>query len=234
VSPQPVLVVRSLREQVYEYLRDRITRGELQPEVFIDLGRISRELGISKTPLRDAMIQLQAEGLVSILPRRGVVVKALTLDEIRHVYEVIGALEGAALESVHERIEPAHVEGMRSLNSEMVESLRADQFDVYYDLNLSFHDVYLTLSENQILVRTVQAMKRRLYDFPARRRFVKEWEVASTGEHETLVDLLQRGDSRGAAEHLRAVHWSFAAQERFIHRFYFADEDAAMGAPRVG
>ncbi len=86
------LDIRSLREQVYEYFRSEIQIGRLIPGSFINLTEISERLGISKTPLRDALIKLECDGFVTILPRRGIVVNKLTLDEIKNTVEIIGAL----------------------------------------------------------------------------------------------------------------------------------------------
>nr|MDP2470427.1 GntR family transcriptional regulator [Candidatus Palauibacterales bacterium] len=87
-----ILRLKSLREQVYEHLRRAINSGDLRPGTFIDQKRLAAELGISRQPLRDALIQLELEGFVTVIPRRGVEVRSLTLDDIRHLYEVIGAL----------------------------------------------------------------------------------------------------------------------------------------------
>jgi hypothetical protein len=75
-------------------------------------------------------------------------------------------------------------------------------------------------------VRIVRTHKQRLYDWPRRSGLVKEWELASLEEHATLVRLVADRDARGAADHLRDVHWSFPVQERFIHRYYFEDGSA--------
>jgi len=227
VRAHPVLNQKSLREQVYEYLRRAINRGELDTERFIDQNRISAELGISRQPLRDALIQLEAEGFVTILPRRGVRVQRLGLDDIRHLYETIGALEGAALLSVQARLNGGDFEHMRDLNRGMLAAIDADDFDTYYDLNLRFHDVFLELSDNRSLVRTVNVHKQRLYDFPRAAGFVPEWERASIGEHARLVGLLEAGDARGAADLLRDVHWSFEVQRPHIVRYYFPGGDQA-------
>ena len=71
MNPREAINSRSLRGQVYDYLRDAINRGSLEPGAFIDQNALSAAMGISRTPLRDALIQLEAEGFVSILPRRG-------------------------------------------------------------------------------------------------------------------------------------------------------------------
>ena len=221
-----LLQIRSLREQVYDHLRRAINRGELDTDAYLDLNRMSAELGISRTPLRDALIQLETEGFVSILPRRGVVVNRLDLDEIRHIYEILGALEGAVVVAVGSHLGPEEIERMQSLNAEMVEAVAAGDFNTYYDRNLEFHDVFLRLSDNGALLRSVENLKHRLYDFPRRERFVAEWEEASILEHEAFVERLEQGNMRGAADYLRDVHWSFRVQEAFIRRYYFPDGPA--------
>ena len=223
----PLLNLKSLREQVYERLRQAINRGELDAGSFIDQNRISAELGISRQPLRDALIQLETEGFVSILPRRGVVVKRLGLDDIRHLYETVGALEGAALLSVHGQMDGDDLERMRAFNREMRTAIDADDFNTYYDFNLRFHDVFLERSDNRDLVRTVRVQKQRLYDFPRATGFVPEWERASVEEHARLVELLAAEDGRGAADYLRDVHWCFAVQRPYILQYYFPGGDQA-------
>jgi len=220
-----ILQLRSLREQVYEYLRDAINQGELDAGSFLDQKKLSERLGISKTPLRDALIQLETEGFVSILPRRGVIVNRLTLEDVRHLYEIIGALEGAVLMSVGDRLQETHYQQMWSLNEEMVQAVEAGEFDRYYARNLSFHEVFLGLTQNSSLVRMVENAKHRLYDFPRRREFLPEWELASTGEHAAFLELLEGDDVRGAADFLRDVHWSFEVQQPFILQYYFPDAE---------
>ena len=220
-----VLQLRSLREQVYDYLRRAINRGELDTGSFLDLKRIGDNLGISRTPLRDALIQLELEGFVTILPRRGVMVKELLLEDIRHVYEMIGALEGAVVVAMADRIGEPEIRRMRSLNREMVAAIEAGDFDTFYSRNLGFHGVFLGLSDNASLVRTVENLKHRLYDFPRREGFVAEWESRSTHEHDALVDHLEKGDARAAADYLRDVHWSFEVQRPFILRYYFPEAE---------
>jgi DNA-binding GntR family transcriptional regulator len=83
-----MLNTKSLREQVYEYLRDEISNRKFLPGATININEISQQLGISKTPLRDAVIHLEIEGFVTILPRWSVTVKKLTLQEIKDSYEI--------------------------------------------------------------------------------------------------------------------------------------------------
>lgn len=219
-SPLPQL--KSLREQVYEYLRDEMNRGALTPGSTINLNGMSSRLGVSKTPLRDALIQLECEGFVTILPRRCVVVNQLTLDDIRHAYEMAGALEGSAVQSAFHKFERGHIGELERLNKEMRVAIKGGDFDRYYQLNLSFHDVFLNLSGNEMLRRIIMPIKRRLYDFP-RRGYIREWELRNCDEHEAFIQCVKEGDREGAVKVIRDLHWSFAAQEEFIRRFYFQE-----------
>lgn len=222
-STLPALQTRPLREQVYEYLRDAMNRGELQQGAFLDLNALAASLGISRTPLREALLQLETQGFVTVLPRRGFRLNPLTLDDIRHYYEIIGALEAAALRNSGAGPGREDVARMRGLNDAMAEAVAADDFGRYYDLNLAFHDVILSLSDNRMALNLVRSLKQRLYDWPRRAGFLKSWEEHSVAsEHARLLELLERGDQEAAARYLQDVHWSFKVQERFIHAYYFA------------
>ena len=214
--------LETLRERVYGYLKDRINDQSFQSGEFLDLNRIGNELGMSRTPLRDALFQLESEGFITIYPRRGVMLNALDLKGVRDIYEIIGALEGAALNSVALKLSESDVRHMSELNDLMERCLTADEYDEYYDANVSFHDVFLSLSENKDLLRNAKILRERLYDFPRKRGFLKEWEESNLREHREMVRLLETGNINAASEYLRDVHWSFPVQERYIRKYYFA------------
>ncbi len=214
------LYLKTLREQVYEYLRDLMQQGKLKPGDFINMNSLSKELGISKTPLRDALIQLEAEGFVSFFPRRGVMVNVLTLQDIKDYYQIIGALEASVIIAEIEKVTDKDIQKMKELNQQMQEAIENDNFDLYYEKNLEFHNVYLLLSDNQKLIKTVLIYKQRLYDFPRKKDFVKEWELASIKEHAKLIEFIEAKDAESAASFIRDVHWSFKVQERFIKQYY--------------
>ena len=217
---KPILNVKSLKEQVYEYLREQMRRGAILPGSAIDMEETSKRLGVSKTPLRDALLQLETEDFVTILPRRMVVVNALTEQDIRNYYEIIGSLESMALLKAFDRMTPSDIVAMQGLNDGMRAALAAADFDLYYEKNLAFHNTFLNLCSNVSLVKLVNNLKKRLYDFPRVKGFVKEWEETSVGEHQALIDLLRTGRSQDAANHIRDVHWSFEVQEGFVRRYY--------------
>ncbi len=220
MAGKSILNLKSLKEQVYEYLREQMRTGAILPGSVIDMEETSKKLGVSKTPLRDALLQLEMEDFVSILPRRKVVVNALSKEDIRNYYDIIGALESVALLKAFDRLRPEDVDDMQALNDAMSAAIAVDDFDLYYEKNLAFHDTFLAICGNRNLVKIVTTLKKRLYDFPRSKGFVKEWEQTSIVEHQTLIDFIRRGRRQEAANHIRDIHWSFQVQEPFIHKYY--------------
>ncbi len=219
IKGKTILDHSSLREQVYAYLRAEINQGHILPGRYINLKKISQQLGISTTPLRDAIIQLECEGFVTILPRRGVRVKRLTIENIRDYLQIIGALETSVLLTVFPQLQEKHLVKMERLNAQMVAALGRDDFDRYYHLNIEFHDIFLQLSENRTLHQIIMPMKQRLYDFP-RRKYITEWELLNCDEHTEFIDLLRRTKPKAAAALWEGRHWSFRYHEKFIRHFY--------------
>lgn len=230
MADERALSIKTMKEQVYEYFRDQMNKGRVRPGSFLDLNEISRELGISRTPLRDALFQLEFEGFVTIFPRRGVMLNVLTMEKIRHIYEICGALEAAAIVLTSARLCESDIKEMEKCNQQMSRALSRDNFTTYYEANIRFHNIYLNKSDNEELLRVIKINKERLYEFPRNNFFVKEWENYSLREHEELYMLFRSGDFNGAADFMRDVHWSFAVQERFIRKFYFAARRAELEA----
>jgi DNA-binding GntR family transcriptional regulator len=217
---KPILNIKSLKEQVYEYLREQMRRGELLPGSVIDMEVTSKKLGVSKTPLRDALLQLEMEDFVTILPRRKVVVNSLTLQDVKNYYEIIGALESTALLVAFEHLQDADIKFMEKTNENMKKAIEAGDFDLYYEKNLRFHETFLNLCGNTSLAKIVSQMKRRLYDFPRPSGFVKEWEETSIAEHQTLLTLIKQRKKGEAVSFIRDTHWSFQVQEKYVSKYY--------------
>jgi len=223
--PEASFQTKSLREQVYEYLREALSARALAPGDTIRMDALCEKLGISRTPLREAVLQLEWEGFVTIYPRRGIVVRGLTLDTIRYLYEIIGALESSTIPVVFPLLNLEHLAAMQEHNHAMRDALNHDDFQAYYSHNIALHDCLLSLSDNRELNRIISVSRQRLYDFPRKTTFIKEWELRSLDEHQKYIDLLLAGDSPGASRFIRDVHWSYAVQEPFIRQYYASEID---------
>lgn len=209
----------SLSDQVYSYLRRQMNQGNLVPGSTIHIGDIAQQLGISKTPLRDALIHLELEGFVEILPRRGVRVNKLQIEDVRHAYDAVGLVEAFIISSCIDSIKPHHIEKLEELNETIISDINKNDFSRLFATNLEFHNVYLDVSDNEPLKKFIMPLKHRLYDFP-RQNYLSEWELANCEEHRQVIDCLKQGDGEGAAKILKDIHWSFEFQKDFIYSFY--------------
>jgi DNA-binding GntR family transcriptional regulator len=188
-----------------------MVHGNLKPGSTIQTCQITKELGISKTPLRDALIKLEAEGFVTILPQRGVVINSLTPEDVGFICEILGGLESRVIISVFHKIGEKEVAELNRINQEMVAiaSLNGENFTEYNQKNIQFHDVFLNLSENALLLRYIRILKHRLYHFPDR-DFGRDWQHINVAEHQKFVRLVEEHKPKQAADFMRDVHWHSA------------------------
>lgn len=216
------LNVISLRQQVYDYLRRQMGLGTLLPGSTINIAKIADQLGISKTPLRDALIHLEVEGFVTILPRRGVRVNTLAIEDVKNAYDAVGMVEASIVTDCFEKITVRHIQTLEELNEKMTADIQKNDFQSLFTTNLEFHDVYINLSDNDLLKKFILPIKHRLYDFP-RQNYLGEWELRNCGEHDRFIRCLKEKNPKGAAEIMKDIHWSFGVQEAYIRQFYKMD-----------
>jgi DNA-binding GntR family transcriptional regulator len=217
---------KSLKDLVYDYIREQMLIGQLKQGDPINMEETSKMLGVSKTPLREALIKLEAEGFVKIVPWRGVFVSELTLQDFEDCYQIIGALECSALIAAAPQMNEHEIKHMETLDEEMQEAIEAGDFDRYYEKNIEFHRTYINLARNQILANTVDVLKKKLYEFSRPKEFIKEWEDVSMSEHQELVKLLRQREFEKAADFLRGTIWSFEVQKKFIVKYYHFENKA--------
>lgn len=213
-------VYKTLGEQVYDYLFQQFKARVLAPGSYLDLDDIAAKLGVSRTPLRDALFALEVEGYVEIVPRRGVKVKYLTMDEIRHIYQVIGSLEATAMRAAAATLTAADFEFLEDITEQYHQQFLLGGYDESLAINYKFHDFFLERCGNGGLTRIVRTQKRRLYDWPRHTELLWEWERRNVDEHRLMVARLKAGDPAGAAEVMQYVHWGFEPQEHLIRSFY--------------
>jgi len=194
-----------LRTQVYEYLREQLKNGNLRPGMFVSINKMVENLGISRTPLRDALLQLQVEGFVTLLPQRGIKINELTPRMIEDIYEVIGALDSRVLISVFDRIGKKELEKMKKVNERMLAAARRKDFYKYWELNSKFHGVYLNLSTNRLILYHLNILRQRLFGFGEISWSSKLVEM-NYDEHLKIIALIQKGNAEKAAQYIRDVH----------------------------
>lgn len=195
-----------LRTQIYEHLREELKKNNLKPGMLLTISQLSKQMGINRTPLREALLQLQAEGFVTLLPQRGIRINELSREDLKNIYEILGALDSRAMLSVFDRITPAHVDRMKQINEQMYQTVADPEEYRYFDLNTDFHNVYLNLSENTMLLDQLNILRQRLFKFGSQGEWIEKVRPLNYTEHLNLIELIERKDARAAADYIRDVH----------------------------
>lgn len=209
----------SLADQAKERIRTAILEGNLKPEEKITIERIAAELGISRTPVREALKALEMDGLVKLLPHRGAVVEAMALEELIHRYTVRAMLEGYAAELAC-RANPIRIADALEENCKLLSALAAkadngkpEQVRPLGELNQQFHAIIREGSRSQTIIRLLESFRNpfafTLYYWsnPARQR-------ASIAIHKQIAAAFRRKSPK-AARRLMEKH-ILQAREQFM------------------
>jgi DNA-binding GntR family transcriptional regulator len=194
-----------LRSQVYEYLRHELKEGKLKPGIFVSINQIMKNLDLSRTPLRDALLQLQTEGFVTFLPQRGIRINKLSQQDIEDMYEMLGALDSRVLLSVFPRIGTPEIKKMKRLNQQMLGKISDFNFNRYWDLNTAFHNTYLNLSSNVPVLKQINIIRQRMFEF-GKKDWSRKMREMNHAEHLTMIELFEKGRAIEAADYMRDVH----------------------------
>ena len=174
----------SLKNLAYEYILGKIISCEYMPLSYLDAARISRELGISRTPVRDAIAQLENEELVVVTPRRGIMVADIPADEISNIAKARRLLEPYIVSVACEKADRDAMLSFRDRFSSL--SGDKDQIKAEYDLNL-----YLTsLTGNEYITQTME----RVYTSNLRVQTMKKMPLGDPAEIVGLIDCILKGD----------------------------------------
>ncbi|MDO5623940.1 MAG: GntR family transcriptional regulator [Pseudomonadota bacterium] len=195
------LAPRALYEEVAERLRQRIYARELQPGDWVDELKIADELGISRTPLREALKVLAAEGLVTMKVRRGAYVTESSPKDLADVYHLLALLETDAAEAVARRATDAQLRELQALHDELAATV-ADTAR-FFHLNETFHLRLLELADNKWRLQMVQDL-RKVMKLHRQHSLQKTGRLqASLQEHAALMTALTTRDSTRAAQAMR-------------------------------
>jgi DNA-binding GntR family transcriptional regulator len=186
-----------------ERLRELIIEGQLAPGTRLNERALGEQLGISRTPLREALRVLAAEGLVSLHPNRGAQVAQLSGDDIRESFEVMSGLEALSGELACQRITAAEVAEIKALTFEMLAAHARADLPAYYRLNRRIHDDINRAARNALLRQTYRTVNLRIQSLRFRSNFEREKWNRAAREHLAMVELLESRDGPGLATLLR-------------------------------
>ncbi len=190
-----------LHEQVAQQLRRMLVEGEIAPGDKLLERALCDTLAVSRTPLREAIKMLATEGLVELLPNRGAIAVRLSVDDIRHTFEVMAGLEALSGELAAARITPGELDEIRALHFEMMAAWTRRDLSAYYRLNARIHAAINAAARNPVLTQVYQQVNARLQALRFRSNQDEDKWRRAVQEHERMVAALESRD--GAA--LRAL-----------------------------
>lgn len=192
----------SLKDLAAQEIRHRVLNGDLRPGQRVDQDTLAVDLGISKLPVREALISLSYEGIIEQVARRGAYVTALSRDDIRDHYVVFGMVAGLAAERAATRMTPADLERLDELATRMETGPQGAEQD---DLNFEFHRVINRASDSRRLVSILGGLGRLIPHgwFGSH----GGWAERAHDEHRAIVAALQRRDG-SAARRLTEDHFA--------------------------
>lgn len=210
--PSSPIERRNLGADVYRVLRDRILRGELRAgEKLSDL-RLSSELGVSRTPIREALLQLVQDGVVVAEPNRGFFVATFSRKDLEEIFDLRAALETFALRQIaqsdhHEEYERAlfeleHVE--RLIKFATTEEEREEAADAFLKTDRGFHSWLVEKSENQRLVSIITGLWAQISIFQQAGTEIPGWMEIALDQHRTITQCLLDNDVEGALNALES------------------------------
>lgn len=195
------LTPRALYEEVAELLRQRIFSRELEPGSWIDEVKIAEAYGISRTPLREALKVLAAEGLVTMKVRRGAYVTEVNEKDLSDVYHLLALLESDAAGVVAQRASDAELQALAELHQSLEKS--QDDREAFFRLNEQFHQRLLQLADNRWREQMVADL-RKVMKLHRHQSLLKSGRISeSLHEHRQLLQALQARDVQASAQRMR-------------------------------
>ena len=189
-----------LRDVVFNTLRKAILRGELKPGERLMEIPLANKLGVSRTPIREAIRKLELEGLVLMIPRKGAEVAQITEKNMQDVLEVRKALEELSVQLACERITPEQVEEMKMAAEDFRKVLKSGDVTKIAEADVKFHDIIFAATNNQRLITLLNNLREQMYRFRVEYLKQKECYPQLLEEHDKLIALISGGEVEEACE----------------------------------
>ncbi len=189
-----------LRDVVFNTLRQAILRGELKPGERLMEIQLANKLGVSRTPIREAIRKLELEGLVLMIPRKGAEVAEITEKNLRDVLEVRRALEELAVRLTCERITKEQIEELKVAAGEFETATKSSDVTKIAEADVRFHDVIYLATDNERLIQLLNNLREQMYRY--RVEYLKRKEVYPKliKEHEEIIQAIRDGEKDAACQ----------------------------------
>jgi DNA-binding GntR family transcriptional regulator len=192
-----IRTVKSIREKVYEYLREQLLDGNFYPYDRLIETKIAKEIGVSRTPVREALHSLELEGLIESIPRVGYTVKPISEKEVEEICEIRSVIECLAAKWATERAHEKLVRELNKVNVISEEKISKRDVKAFVELDAHFHEIIARLSGSKRLLDLAQTLRRHMLRYRIQGiSSVNAVEKAING-HKRILKAIEKGDMEG-------------------------------------
>ncbi|MFK5925126.1 MAG: GntR family transcriptional regulator [Desulfuromusa sp.] len=189
---------QTLREKILETIRDAILKGDLKPGEKVAEPDLAEQFGISRTPIREAFRQLESEGYLTVVPRKGAVVAALSERDVQEYYAVKSILEGYAAELAAQNLSEKELAKLESINMRLKQLATAGDVKSFYKIHHDFHDTFLKAANNNKLYELIIQLGQKFNRLRMASLSVDGRMAISVAEHDKLLDAFRNHDGKKA------------------------------------
>ena len=200
-----------IRDDVYASLREWIVGGELEPGEKLKDKELAAHLGVSRTPVREALRKLEDEGFVETAANRWTRVSPITLEDAEHIYPIIQALEKLALTLAFPNISEQHIRCMQTINSQLNVALDHNDPQAAMQADVAFHQTLIDAANNTELTIILNQIKAKYQRIELAYFSKADFLLASFEEHQTLISALETKDFNAANQAL-ASNWQISIE----------------------
>jgi DNA-binding GntR family transcriptional regulator len=185
---------KTIRRRIYEHLREELFNGGISPRQHLIEAKIAKELGTSRTPVREAFHSLELEGLIESIPRVGYVVKPISEQEVEEICEIRMAIEGIAVRWAMEKAHDKLVEELRKNISISEEKLSAGNAKAFVDLDARFHEIISKFSGSQRLLELAQTLRRHMLRYRIQSIYSVDNVLRAIEGHKEILHAIEKSD----------------------------------------
>ncbi len=192
LKKRPIEHHQTLREKILETIREAISKGQLKPGEKVAEPELAERFGISRTPIREAFRQLESEGYLTVIPRKGAVVTSLSERDVEEFYAIKSILEGYAASVAAEKLADKDIERLEGINDRLEKLAREGDVKTFFRVHNEFHDLFIRASGNEKLAELINQLMMKFNRLRLASLSLPGRMEISVQEHKKIIDAFKR------------------------------------------
>ncbi|HIJ81081.1 MAG TPA: GntR family transcriptional regulator [Desulfuromonadales bacterium] len=193
----------TLREKILEHIRDAIVSGSLKAGSRVSEPELAERYGISRTPIREAFRQLESEGYLTVIPRRGAVVSEFSQKDVEEFYAIKSIMEGYAARCACTRLSDRDIVRLQSINDKLAELASLNDIKHFFKVHSDFHDLFIRAADNEKLRELIAGLVTKFQRLRFMSLNIPGRMLISVQEHEKIIEAFRRKDADTAESLVR-------------------------------